>query len=142
MLRLSLALAFLLATTACGGTYGTNPFQPKPSGTVTLSLVGGNGSTIASSPTNPVPVHNGFAVEVHEAAYTNYFTAQIVSYTAPTTEPCYATPAPNNTVLAFWPQSAPPISGVGPSPCGSGDIEGIRVSDVNGHSTTQYFVDQ
>lgn len=131
----------LLAFVACSVANGGRILQPTPSGTVLLRLVGGDGNVLHSSKTKPVIVHNGFSLWVNESNYLNYFTATVVSYTAPATAPCYAVPAqPNNSVMTFTPQNSPRVGG-GPTPCvpGSGDVEGIRVSDQNGNSTTEYF---
>jgi hypothetical protein len=121
---------------------GGRILQPTPSGTVLVRLVGGKTSDVLhSSKKHPVMVRNGFSLWVNESNYLNYFTAEVVSYTAPAIAPCWAVPAqPNNTILTFTPQSSQPISG-SVTPCGPGkpDLEGIRISDQNGNSTVQYF---
>lgn len=131
-----------LALGACTVADGGRILQPTPSGTVLVRLVGGKTSDVLhSSKQHPITVRNGFSLWVNESNYLNYFTAEVVSYTAPATAPCWAVPAqPNNTILTFTPQSSPPISG-SVSPCGPGkpDLEGIRISDQNGNSTVQYF---
>ncbi len=131
-----------LALGACTVADGGRILQPTPSGTVLVRLVGGKTSDVLhSSKKHPVMVRNGFSLWVNESNYLNYFTAEVVSYTAPAIAPCWAVPAqPNNTILTFTPQSSPPISG-SVTPCGPGkpDLEGIRISDQNGNSTVQYF---
>ncbi len=141
-MRIFIALTALLVLGACSVEQGGRLFQPTPSGAVQLRLVGGSSSVIASGPNNPVTVHNGFSVYVNEPWYTNYFTAKVVSYTAPATGPCYAVPAQaNNTVLTFTVQRQISTQGTGKNVChpGNGDVEGIRVSDIYGNATTQYF---
>ena len=137
-----IAPVLLLALVACTVADGGRILQPTPSGTVLVRLVGAKTNAVLhSSPKHPVIVHDGFSLWVNEANYTNYFSAEVVSYTAPATAPCWAVPAqPDNTILTFTPQLSPPIKG-SVSPCGPGkpDLEGIRISDQNGNSTIQYF---
>lgn len=133
-MRVFFALAALLALAACSVEQGGTILQPVPSGEVQVRLVGGSSDVIASGPKHPVVVHGGFSLNVTEPWYTNYFTATIVSWTAPYGA-CYAAPAqPNNTVLTF---TLTNDNGCYP---GNGDVEGVRVSDIYGNSTTQYFV--
>ncbi|HEY1653576.1 MAG TPA: hypothetical protein VGF86_00515 [Candidatus Tumulicola sp.] len=129
----AVAFVILLPLVACSTEDGGRILQPTPSGTIELRLVGSSGAVIQSSKKNPVKIHhNNFSLWVNEANYTDYFTATIVSWTAPTGEPCWVPPAqPNNTILTFTPQ-------YGSGNC-HGDVEGIRVSDGVGHQTVQYF---
>ena len=127
------ALACLAILAGCSVEQGGRILQPVPSGTVQVYLLSGNGTALASGPKHPVFVHGGFSLNVTEAWYTNYFTATVVSYTAPG-GPCIVAPSqPNNTVLTFTVKNG--------NVCypGNGDVEGIRVIDVFGNSSTQYF---
>ncbi|MEO6836728.1 MAG: hypothetical protein ABI231_12605 [Candidatus Tumulicola sp.] len=120
----------LFSLVGCATVQRGTIFQPVPSGTILLRLVGGNGDVISSGPKHPFAVHNGFSLYVNEAKYVGYFTATTVSWTAP--QPCYSVPAkPNNAVLTFS-----PVPSCHP---GYGGVDGIRVSDTLGNSTTQYF---
>lgn len=143
-MRIFFALAALAALTACSVEQGGRILQPTPSGDVEVRLVGGSSNVIVSGPQHPVIVHNGFSLNVTEAWYTNYFTATVVSYTAATTGPCYVAPSkPNNTVLTFRLQRQVSLK-TNRNACypGNGDVEGIRVSDIYGNGTTQYFKNQ
>ena len=123
-------LAALAALTACSVEQGGRLFQPTPSGNVEVRLVGGSSNPINSGPKHPVVVHGGFSLNVNEAWYTNYFTGAVVSW-APSDGDCFAAPAKaNNTVLTFTLTDE----------CQTGkDVVGIRVSDIYGNGTTQYF---
>ena len=132
-MRIFFALAALFAFAGCSVEQGGRIFQPVPTGQVELRLVGGSSNVIASGPKHPVIVRGGFSLYVNEPWYTNYFTGKVVSWTAKIPRPCYTAPAqPNNTVLTFNPS---PLNGCPRK----GDIEGIRVSDIYGNGTTQYF---
>lgn len=126
-----LAIVLLLPLVACSVENGGKIFQPTPSGTIQLRLVGGPGGVISSGPAKPVQVKGStFSLWVNEQWYTDYFTATVVSWTGDGS-PCWTPPAnPNNTVLSF--------TGGGNCSKGSG-VEGIRVSDIFNHSTVQYF---
>jgi hypothetical protein len=136
-MKASLAtIVLVLALTACSVENGGKILQPTPSGNVQVSLVGGDGSVLQTTKKDPQPVPAGFSLYVNEPWYTDYFTATVVSWTANTPEPCLVVPAkPQNQVMTFsWLSSA----GCGPS---SGDVEGVRVSDIFGHQTLQYFTE-
>ena len=135
-------LVLLLPLVACNSMAGGTILQPVPSGVVQLYLVGGTGSVLTSGPKHPIHVHYTFSLNATEKGYTDYFTAQVVSWTAPTSRPCYVVPTePQNTILTFTVQSVPPIKGKGGNACyaGNGDVEGIRVQDIYGNGTIQYF---
>ncbi len=132
----AVAFLFLLPLVGCSVENGGKLFQPTPSGTIELRLVGGKNVVIKSSKQQPVKVHSNFSLWVNEANYTDYFTASVVSWTGGTLDPCFVVPTtPNNTILTFTPSADP---GCYP---GNGDIEGIRVSDEFGNQTVQYFKD-
>lgn len=136
-MKASLAtLVLVLALTACSVENGGKILQPTPSGNVQLILVGGDGSLLQTTKGQPQGVPSGFSVYVNEPWYTDYFTAKVVSWTANTPTPCLVVPAnPQNQVMTFSWQSG--------NRCypGNGDVEGVRVSDIFGHQTIQYFTE-
>lgn len=136
-MKASLAtIVLLLALTACSVENGGKILQPTPSGDVQVSLVGGDGSVLQTTEKDPQPVPGGFSLYVNEPWYTDYFTATVVSWTANTQQPCLVVPAkPQNQVMTFsWRDG----QNCGPS---TGDVEGVRVSDIFGHQTLQYFTE-
>lgn len=124
-----LAIVLLLPLVACSVENGGKIFQPTPSGTIQLRLVGGGGGVISSGPAHPFKVTGGtFSLWVNEQWYSDYFTATVVSWTG-SGNPCWQPPTkPNNTVLTF----------TGSCSRGAG-VEGIRVSDIFQNQTVQYF---
>ncbi|MGH7736351.1 MAG: hypothetical protein ACREMP_00530 [Candidatus Tyrphobacter sp.] len=127
----ALFAALILSLTACSNGSGfLNLFPPKPSGTINLVLVGGNGKTMDTTASSPQAVSGGFSLSVSEQNYSGYFTATIVSYSSPATGPCYTPGGTSNSTLTFAPSSATGCSGL--------TVEGIQVTDDAGHSTTQF----
>lgn len=125
------AFAVLTALAAgCGGNHYANPFQPVPSGAITLYFVGGGGKAIrATTKQSPVAVKGTFALRPSEPGYTDYFSAQVIWYSG--NSPCYDAPSePSNSTLLF-----PAAGGCAPS-----SKEAIEVSDTNGHSIVLWIV--
>jgi hypothetical protein len=131
----------VLSLSACGG--GSGGFLstgPKPSGSISAAMQG-SGVVMSTNKSAPTPVSGSFAIAVSESGYSDYYTATVVSYTAPTTAACLVPPVtPNNAVLAFKQQASPPLDPtIKISPCAtSSDVEGIRIADTAGHSTIVY----
>jgi hypothetical protein len=134
------AFACLAFLAGCSVEQGGRILQPVPNGVVQVYLLP-DGSPLKTGPAKPALVHGGFSLNVTEAWYTNYFTATVVSYTAPTANPCIVAPKkPNNSVLTFTYSRQLSLKD-NRNACypGNGDVEGIRVVDVYGNSSTQYF---
>jgi len=143
-----LFLALISVATACAS--GGGIFQaPRPSGTIEARFVGSN-TVLTSGPSNPLIVHNGFAIELREENYSSQFTAAIASYSAPTIMSCYTVAIDGaGKIATFTPRAAPPIaaptaSPAPPSPCSppSSDVESVLFQDQQGHSLTHYFQNQ
>jgi hypothetical protein len=122
---------------------GISTVSPSTASGIVVATLPGTSTPLASSPVTPIAVTNSFSIAVQEAGYTGAFTASIISYTAPTTAPCYAVSGTASTVqpsvFTFTPQNSPSVNGTTGTCALSGDIEGVRFSDSNGNSTIQYF---
>jgi hypothetical protein len=133
----SLLVLAALSTSGCAS--GGGLFQPpKASGVVQADEVGGPILLPATtSLTNPLVVHNGFAVKLHEDNYSATFNAHIVAYTAATTSPCYAVAMDSTGTLAtFTPQNSTAVDSSAGSPClnlGT-DIETVSFTDQQNHA--------
>lgn len=131
-------LAAPLIILALIGCSGGGPFSlPAPSGIITEQVVGQSTVVPATSLTSPLQVHNGFSLLLSEGHYTDIFSATILSFTAPTA--CY-TVAIDQTgkVAVFTPVVGPPPPAPPTCPF-PGDVESVRIKDVQNHSTIVFF---
>ncbi len=134
------AVALALAVVLYGCSSGGGIFQaPKASGVIVASLTGGN-AALASSPSAPLIVNNAFSVTLREDNYAASFSAAIVSYTAPVTQPCFTvTMDATQKIAIFTPRTAP--AAAVPNPCTQpgNDVEGALFQDQQGNKLLLYF---
>jgi hypothetical protein len=109
-----------------------------------VATVLGSTTPLATSAGSPLAVTGSFSVSLSESNYSATFLATVVSFTAPTTESCYAVTMDSaGTIAIFTPRAAPPISGpsTAPSPCAQigTDVEGVLFQDQQNHTSQQFF---
>jgi len=142
-----LAAASMVFGILAGCSSGGGIFQPpKSSGMIVAQQVGG-AAPLSTSASNPLIVNGSFSIALSEANYSATFTAQIVSFTAQTTQSCYTVSMdPTGTIATFTPRAAPAIGGgtTTPSPCAQpgSDVEAVLFQDQQKHSNEQFFENQ
>ncbi len=144
MTRRLILTTLCLTLAACNGVNqgGLINTAQKPNGVFTATLKG-PGTALSTSQAAPTPVSGGFAINIGEGHYFNYFTAVVTSFTAATTAPCLLPGGPNASVLTFTQQESPATNGNPTSPCTTGpDVESIRIRDyaVPTHSYTVWVL--
>lgn len=136
-------LFFVVMFAACSGGPKSIFGATNPSGNLVVTMVGSS-APLSTTPQAPQPVTStGFSVTVHEDHYPAGFNANVVSYTSPTTVPCWVITVDQShqpNVVTFIPTVVPDPLHPGFSVCPSfGDLEAIRFVDQRGNSITHYF---
>lgn len=139
------AVTFASLLGACSGSNGTGVFGgPLPSGNVVVSAAAG--VTPLSVPRSFGVPGTGFAVTVHEDNYPSGFDAAVVSYTSPTTVPCWVISVDQShepNIATFVPANVPDPTRPGISVCPvRGDVEQVRFMDQRGNSAIYSFTTQ
>lgn len=137
------ASAILLS--ACSGSNGTGVFGgPLPSGRIVVAAAAG--TTLIPQTQGlifSVP-GSGFAVTVREDNYGSGFDAAVVSYTSPTTIPCWKISVDQSyqpNVVTFVPAIVPDPVHPGFNICPvRGDSEAVRFVDQRGNAAIYTFV--
>jgi hypothetical protein len=117
---------------ACGPGSVGKPLPPN--GVFQEVLVGTSAIVPATSLSSPLQVVNGFSLLISEQYYTDVFTAQIVSFTAPAA--CYTVTMDSTGHTAIF----APISTSVTTTCPyAGDVESAQIDDVDHHTTIVFF---
>jgi hypothetical protein len=139
-----IGLCFVVAAlVGCSGGEHSIFGATNPSGNLIVTMVGAS-TPLSTSVQSPQPVTNtGFSVTVHEDNYPSGFNANVVSYTSPTTVPCWVINVDQShqpNIVTFTPANVPDPLHQGFSVCPTfGDVEGVRFVDQRGNSITHYF---